>query len=62
MRLFTDRKLSFLEDVYTNPRDDSPRLAYADWLERHKGTGCMRSLSAYSGKNLTSPFHPSQGE
>lgn len=32
---FTPDELALLADVHAAPRDDRPRLAYADWLEEH---------------------------
>lgn len=31
--LFTRQEMGFLDAIHTNPRDDAPRLIYADWLD-----------------------------
>ncbi|WP_437186506.1 TIGR02996 domain-containing protein [Planctomicrobium sp. SH668] len=32
---YTDQELALIEAIHAAPRDDQPRLAYADWLEQH---------------------------
>lgn len=33
MTLLTDERLAFMRAIADNPKDDAPRLIYADWLE-----------------------------
>lgn len=32
---YTDQEMALIEAIHAAPRDDQPRLAYADWLEQH---------------------------
>src|SRR5262245_21521019 len=34
-RAYTTEEVGLLEAAHTAPRDDAPRLIYADWLEDH---------------------------
>lgn len=34
-RQFSDEELALLDAIHADPRDDAPRLAYADWLGEH---------------------------
>lgn len=33
---YTTAELKLLDAIHANSREDGPRLAYADWLERHR--------------------------
>jgi uncharacterized protein (TIGR02996 family) len=35
MQPYSDEELSLIDAIHAAPRDDGPRLAYADWLEAH---------------------------
>ena len=51
---FSDEELALIDAIHADPRDDAPRLAYAEWLDLHGGSGAARMIvSQLSGESDT---------
>jgi uncharacterized protein (TIGR02996 family) len=53
---FIDEELTLIEAIHADPASDAPRLAYADWLDLHGGSGAARMIVSQLGGEAESEW------